>query len=219
MEVTTVERLAAHYGLSRYTAVNVLTNTYHWSAEERQSLLDDVLDEDTQVHYPRQFPEDVGEDEALLNLRMLADEAVTAGKIFPSMRDHWLGLSRAESRATTPPGDHPPGYWKSRTVEEAFRAIIFSFKARRTDAALRVVWDVIQSWVAENEVTKVQELIAQLSPSQVDDDLIASLLTLTQHVQGLEQPRAQYLADARRALGERGLSTAEIDAVCGGSAS
>lgn len=87
----TIDRVAEHFGLSRLTALNVVTNVYHWSKDDRLWVLETLTDA-TPLDDAR------WDADALTNVptvddehRALADRAVGEGRMLSTERDRHVG--------------------------------------------------------------------------------------------------------------------------------
>lgn len=212
MTASTVDKLVAHYGLSRHTAVNVLTNVYGWTREDRQWVLE--LTADSPPPDLREFHTDLdvtpdNDDE----LRALADEALTAGRLTPAMRSRWLGEPIERAAPVLLAGDHPSEYWLHREAAEAVGEIREHLTAGKSGAALRVLWDSLRDWIAANDLPKAEALIDLLACEDPVDEIVINLGVLTATTPTLAVKRQAYLAAVRARMARDGRSPAEIDAI------
>ena len=212
MTASTVDRLTKHYGLSRYTAVNVLTNVYGWTRDDRLAVLGVTAD----LPPPdlRDFRTDLdvtpdNDDE----LRALADEALAAGRITPAMRSRWLGEPIERAAPVLLAGDHPAEYWLHREAAEAVGEIREHLTAGNSGAALRVLWDSLRDWIAANDLPKAEALIDRLASEEPVDEIVINLGVLTAKTPALKAKRQAYLKATRDRMARLGRSLAEIDAL------
>ena len=214
MTLSSVDLLADHFGVSRLTATNVLTNVYDWPDDDRQYVLD--LIESAPSKSPGRWHADGLADVPPVDddFRALVLRAAAAGRLFPATRDRWLGASTL-TKAIPPPGDHPPGYWLGSNEAAVAAELRELLSGGDSDAALRILWDSIRDWVGAREFARVEGLMRLLSPASTEQRVFVSLLLLTRDVKELVGPRAAYLEQARAALARRGMDDEEIQVTLG----
>lgn len=199
----TVSRVARRFDLSPLTAVNVLTNVFAWSKQERRDLLGEIEGEGAPPGpHPDAVP-DVSEEDA--ELERLADEAVEKRVLLPATRDRWLG------REPAPPAPRPHG--RKLGPEAAAAEVRALIDAERVDAGLRVLWDSVDTWIDADDLDACRSLLGALAPDTVSADVMVSLLGATARAPQLAEARAEYRARAREALHKAGRTPAEVDAL------
>lgn len=204
----TVEQVAHHFGLSPLTAVNVLTNVYGWSDQERYDLIDESEGLPLESSHPDVVSEVPSED---AELRRLADEAVDRGALFRSTRDRWLGAVSQEQRPESTLAVHPAAP-DARRIAAEIRDLV---AAAQTDAALRVLWDALDRWIGDRDFDRCLILIDDLRPVDVNSHVMVSLLAATGRAPELADARTAYRCDARRVLQASGRTPEDVDALLG----
>jgi Zn-dependent peptidase ImmA (M78 family)/transcriptional regulator with XRE-family HTH domain len=207
----TVSRVARHFGLSPLTAINVLKNVYRWSDQDRYVLMDEIDAEGLELD--REHPDVVAalppED---AELRALSDAAVSAGLLFPSTRDRWLGVVDPPSPEESSRTERRP----LRACDEVAAEVRELLSRGQVDASLRALWSAVDAWIDARELEQCRGLIRALPPSAVDSNVMVSLLAALARAPELADARAAYRREARCALQESGRTREDVDALVGG---
>ncbi len=208
---STVRRIEERFGLHPTTAVNVLTNLFHWSKQERLDLLDETgAKAPAHPGHPDAVVTEIDDDPTL---RTWIDAAWRAGRLSDETRDRWLGHKSAV--APRPDGDRPRGYWTERLVKEALEELRRWLVEGRIDAALRVVWDAIDDWIDAEDFERCESFLGALDPATLDGNVIVGVLAATSRAGEAITGRAAFRQGGRDALLLRGRDAATVDRLLG----